>query len=162
MPHAFPPAPRHRRNSMDSASASSIPYGGVTHAHHRRNSMNGGLIRSPSSASSVVSRLSSSSGLTAQSAPAYLSQPSPPDPGGWNHHRGGPAKQSYPAIRPPPLPAAHRRNSCGGSTGFVGGSEKPALLQGTSRTGRDPFFTTSAFGHSTADPFGPARRASLF
>jgi hypothetical protein len=156
LPQSFPSV-AHRRNSMDSLSICSMPhlYGS---AAQRRASANGGLIRSPSSMS-VSSRVSNSSGFTAQSAPTHLYR----SPAGWaspieSHYSAG--SQIYPAIRPPPqsYPAA-RRGSSGGGGGF-GAWE--ARRRARADPAADPFFSVSAFGHSSTDPFRAARRASLY
>jgi hypothetical protein len=158
LPQTFPSV-AHRRNSIDSLSIISMPHM-YSSAAQRRTSINGGLIRSPSSMS-VSSRVSNSSGFTAQSAPAHLYR----SPTGWaspsgSHYSAG--HQVYPAIRPPPQPyPATRRGSCGGGGGGGFGAGE-ARRRARADPATDPFFSVSAFGHSSTDPFRAARRASLY
>jgi hypothetical protein len=183
------PLVAHRQSSMGSAGVGALQYHhGLPSISHRSNSMHGDLMRSPSSRSV----LSSSSGFTAHSAPAYLSrpaasgpwgtlpllQPTASGPSGTLHYPQQIFTNPLPVLRPPPSThlqqQAHRRNSCGASlvqpvyVHSMSWVQDPKL----SKSNSDPFFTAAAaFGRCQSaatlrdrvrSSSKTTRRASLF
>jgi hypothetical protein len=173
------PAVAHRRSSMGSAGLGSPQlHHGLALTTYRRNSMNGDLMRTASSRSVM----SISSGFTVHSAPAHLSR-GPTMSSSLRvaaHHQQVLPAAPLPVLRPPPPThlhqKSHRRSSCGAGpfpdcARSTSHSQDPRLLDDRNN---DVFFTTSAFGPSSAsgaDRFRcsktttavvTTRRASLF